>query len=105
MGGNLFSFLGTNLETDISIWQRFFPFLTSFTVAVPYDWISSNYEVWQKVLEGERLPKPEFMSQILYNLLRKCSDSLPENRPDFGEIVDQLRITKSKPRDFTKGLF
>ena len=58
---------------------------------VPYGWESSNQDIYNLVLAGKQLPKPAIISDELYQIMRNCAKMQPEERPDFSEILKQLK--------------
>jgi hypothetical protein len=42
------------------------------------------------ILAGERLPQPGMCPDKLYQLMKKCWDATPANRPSFESILQQL---------------
>jgi len=56
----------------------------------PYPWISSNQQVYEEVRSGVRLPCPDKCPLPLYQLMLKCWDNEPSNRPPFIDIIKQL---------------
>jgi hypothetical protein len=47
-------------------------------------------EVGNAVLNGERLPKPKKCPQELYDLMLKCWNARPAERPTFRELLSEL---------------
>ncbi|XP_015249058.1 PREDICTED: tyrosine-protein kinase HCK [Cyprinodon variegatus] len=52
---------------------------------IPYPGFN-NQEVYKKVLEGYRMEAPPKCPSFLYNLMLKCWQEKPEDRPDFNAI-------------------
>lgn len=51
-----------------------------------------NDEVLGYLKEGKRLPSPEDAPLEIYEIMTKCWDVNIDNRPNFKELVDKLRI-------------
>lgn len=51
---------------------------------IPYEGIGNVLEF---IEEGNRLPKPEYCPQEIYDFMLRCWDIVPENRPKFNECV------------------
>lgn len=49
-----------------------------------------GYQVVQKLDEGYRLPKPNNCPQQLYNIMQKCWNAEPKERPTFETLHWQL---------------
>lgn len=55
-------------------------------------------DTWQ-VLDGKRLPKPEIISQKLYDIMLNCWNFNPTDRPTFDSLYHQLselRVRRSR---------
>lgn len=65
----------------------FLPFLSTL---LPSPSGFNNQEVYKKVLEGYRMEAPPKCPGFLYNLMLKCWQEKPEDRPDFNAIKDML---------------
>jgi tyrosine-protein kinase len=52
----------------------------------------SNQEVVDKVLGGYRMSKPSDCPEEMYQLMLKCWDENPDNRPGF-EVIPKYRLT------------
>ena len=48
---------------------------------------------------GRRLEKSEFMSSEIYNIMQKCWEYKPNERPDFTELENMLKKSHSKQSD------
>ena len=44
----------------------------------------------QAVLQGERLPKPENCPNELYEIMLKCWNAVPSQRPTFQDLLNDL---------------
>jgi serine/threonine protein kinase len=56
---------------------------------VPYA-VMNNDDVLEFLQEGKRLERPEFSSEGLYDIMKKCWKKEVESRPNFGELVEML---------------
>ena len=54
----------------------------------------SNEEVLKGIRDDLRLPKPENCSKIVLEVLEKCWEGNPLNRPSFAEMVGDLNGIK-----------
>lgn len=64
------------------------------TLQVPYGWLS-NQETFFAVAKGEKLPALSiFDNKELYQLIMKCTETLPQNRPTFGQIIELLEAIR-----------
>ncbi len=54
----------------------------------------TNEEVYEKILEGERLSKPKNAPSKLYELMLDCSSPNPDSRPDFSQILSSLHAVQ-----------
>lgn len=58
---------------------------------MPWEEINSESEVREKVISGERLPRPATCkSDCQWKLILKCMSQQPEDRPTFQELEKQL---------------
>lgn len=63
--------------------------------AFPYKELS-NDQVIAFVLQGKRLERPESCTDQLYELMLRCWQTCPENRPQFADISRQLDVDNAK---------
>jgi len=61
----------------------------------PYSWLSAT-EVGRFVCGGKRLPKLDTIPDPIWELINKCWESEPSNRPSFSVILKTLRIVKKE---------
>ncbi|XP_060080068.1 fibroblast growth factor receptor 2-like [Ylistrum balloti] len=57
--------------------------------ATPYPAFGQD-ELPDKVIDGYRLPPPPHCSDELYGVMNRCWSTLPENRPDYANIMTEL---------------
>lgn len=66
---------------------------------VPYP-LYTNLECGQRVVGGERLPKPNNCPSVLFTLMMNCWERNPDKRPTFAEIlVDLEKFTSTQSAD------
>jgi len=58
--------------------------------AEPYPGISP-YKFPSVLQKGYRIPKPEYFKDELYNIMMKCWEMEPENRPSFDSLCTSIR--------------
>lgn len=63
--------------------------------AFPYKELS-NDQVIAFVLQGKRLERPESCTDQLYELMLRCWQTCPEDRPQFADIFRQLDVDNAK---------
>ncbi|KAL2103279.1 hypothetical protein ACEWY4_000147 [Coilia grayii] len=51
----------------------------------------SNYEVFQRITQGYRMPCPSKCPAHIYDIMLECWSHLPEERPDFEELKSLLQ--------------
>lgn len=51
-----------------------------------------NTEVVERVQKGHILEKPKGCYKDVYEVMQKCWSHLPEHRPSFRALVDQLNV-------------
>jgi len=56
---------------------------------VPFGWLG-NQEVFEKVIAGEKLPRPNSCSPFTYGIMLDCWKDDPNDRPSFKEILSVL---------------
>jgi hypothetical protein len=61
---------------------------------VPYPGLS-NAEVADKVLHGYRMESPLNCPSYIYEIMTRCWDAKPENRPTFGELLTKFHEISS----------
>jgi hypothetical protein len=59
-------------------------------IAVPWGWLG-NKEVFESVMNGERLTKPKKCPDRVYEIMKKCWLDDPNARPSFKDLLQQLR--------------
>eukprot|EP00036_Acanthoecidae_sp_10tr_P023888 CAMPEP_0206328744 /NCGR_PEP_ID=MMETSP0106_2-20121207/22835_1 /ASSEMBLY_ACC=CAM_ASM_000206 /TAXON_ID=81532 /ORGANISM="Acanthoeca-like sp., Strain 10tr" /LENGTH=1239 /DNA_ID=CAMNT_0053761429 /DNA_START=189 /DNA_END=3906 /DNA_ORIENTATION=- len=89
----LFSASSDVWSLGIVMWE-----ITSFC-EMPYP-AMGNEEVFSKVRQGFRLPKPAFCPEPLYNVMLQCWDQDPAARPTAAVVASAIQSTREhwKPR-------
>jgi hypothetical protein len=66
---------------------------------LPYPGLS-NADVVDKVLHGYRMESPFNCPSDIYEIMTRCWDAKPENRPTFGELLTTFKdiLTKFRPQ-------
>ena len=49
-----------------------------------------NKEILPKLLTGDRLEKPEFATDQIYDIMRDCWSKLPDDRPNFESLTERF---------------
>ena len=57
---------------------------------IPYAFIMSNEEVAQRVVDGERLPRPRQCPDDLWTLVTRCWAASATDRPTFQELTSEV---------------
>lgn len=58
--------------------------------ATPYPGIDIDAEFYKMLTNGYRMEKPKYAPGNAYEIMKRCWNSEPENRPGFSELVEQL---------------
>ena len=61
-----------------------------FTGIKPWKNIGNIFTIYQKIVDGKRPSFPNDIEQPIINLISKCWETTPENRPTFKEICDLI---------------
>jgi serine/threonine protein kinase len=69
---------------------------------IPYDYINDDQEVSQRKLKGEILKRPEQCDPNVYNLMTKCWEDRPNDRPNFQMIYTQLKNIQNTQSTFSR---
>lgn len=70
--------------------------------AFPYEKIPDSF-IQQYLQLGKRLERPEICTDELYDLMKKCWEPNPSDRPTFAELVQLLDVNRRKVYvDFTQ---
>ncbi|XP_038066663.1 angiopoietin-1 receptor-like [Patiria miniata] len=64
--------------------------------STPYPGIESK-SLAQRLLDGYRMPKPDNCADEIYDVMLKCWQEQPSNRPSFRKLVEILEEISSKP--------
>ena len=83
------NFLQDSWSFGITLWELFSKGM------IPY-FDKSNSETIETVIAGYRLPKPTECPDEIYQLMEKCWNNLPAQRPNFEEILNVLSETLEK---------
>ena len=67
--------------------------------SVPYPGLQPS-EVMKKVNAGYRLEKPEHCKRELYNIMVKCWEKEPKDRPAFSDLVRDFETLLVKEMDY-----
>lgn len=59
--------------------------------AEPYPGISP-FKLPSVLLKGYRIPKPEYVKDELYDIMRECWETEPDNRPSFDKLCQKIRL-------------
>ncbi|XP_075427627.1 tyrosine-protein kinase Srms [Ascaphus truei] len=85
-------------STKSDVWSFGILLYEVFTLGKqPYQGMN-NREVFQKISEGYRLPRPHLCSAAVYNLMEKCWMNEPPQRPSFQELVTKLTFIQRSVR-------
>lgn len=73
-----------------------------FTIGgTPYPGIPAR-KVGNLLLQGYRMPKPNHVSEALYNIMLKCWQENPDDRPMFESLRDELRAMENQHKKMIK---
>ncbi|XP_072016559.1 uncharacterized protein [Amphiura filiformis] len=64
----------------------------------PYAGMETKHLAYNLTTEGYRMPKPDNCEQEMYELMLRCWQEDPDNRPTFSEIVDILNDMSSNDK-------
>ncbi|XP_065219986.1 fibroblast growth factor receptor homolog 1-like [Planococcus citri] len=67
--------------------------------SIPYPTFTDMEELVQALDDGYRMKKPQNCSMKMYRIMRECWDYLPEDRPTFSMIVENLEEMLSSADD------
>ncbi|XP_044733335.1 receptor-type tyrosine-protein kinase FLT3-like [Chrysoperla carnea] len=62
----------------------------------PYSSLDNYMQILKYLSDGNRLEKPNSLSDDIYNLMLRCWAENPDNRPTFAEITDDLNAMSDK---------
>ncbi|XP_055309598.1 platelet-derived growth factor receptor alpha-like [Sitodiplosis mosellana] len=68
----------------IVLWELFSLGMT------PYPGLDSGQDLYQKLLDGYRMEKPNYATQDVYDIMLSCWGNIPESRPLFDELEKSL---------------
>ncbi|KAK2159981.1 hypothetical protein LSH36_142g03004 [Paralvinella palmiformis] len=68
----------------------------------PYYDTNSNADVISMVRNGYRLSCPKYCADEIYELMRKCWDEDPNNRPNFTDIGKMIQLTVDTTDDYLR---
>lgn len=71
----------------------------------PYPGMEASEKLYQLLLDGYRMDKPEFATQKIYNVMLSCWSTNPESRPLFdklatiiGDLCSNLESSFGRPK-------
>ncbi|TPP64853.1 Melanoma receptor tyrosine-protein kinase [Fasciola gigantica] len=85
-----FSIYSTHTRTGVTIWEIF-----TFGEK-PYDQIETA-QVKTHILSGGRLPQPDICTLELYQVMIRCWNDDPEERPNFNELYEMFANFVQQP--------
>ncbi|KAL1129987.1 hypothetical protein AAG570_012930, partial [Ranatra chinensis] len=78
-------------STQSDIWAFGIVLWEIFALAkTPYPGIQFGQKLFNKLLEGYRMEKPEFATKDMYNLMKDCWQEEPMSRPSFTECAERI---------------
>ncbi|CAG7717465.1 unnamed protein product [Allacma fusca] len=78
-------------NTKSDVWSYGVVLWELFTLGnSPYPGMEPDAEFYNLLYGGFRMNKPEFASSEIYELMNKCWNIIPEDRPTFASIADDL---------------
>ena len=63
-----------------------------------------NQEVLDEVKKGYQMPKPQNCPEEIYQIMKKCWNLNPEERPSFEELFETLDLQTNEPNTKSTGL-
>jgi serine/threonine protein kinase len=57
---------------------------------VPWGWLG-NKDVFDKVLDGEKHPKPHYCPQEIYEVMLDCWKEEADQRPSFKDVLQRMK--------------
>ena len=61
-----------------------------FLGATPYPAIDLDETFVERLKRGYRLEKPDYATKPVYDVMYQCWATVPENRPNFTELVESF---------------
>ncbi|CAG7728418.1 unnamed protein product [Allacma fusca] len=57
----------------------------------PYPGVEWNFQAWKRLQDGERMDRPSHATQSIHDILLKCWETLPQDRPTFSELKQMFK--------------
>ncbi|CAG7734536.1 unnamed protein product [Allacma fusca] len=74
----------------ITIWEIF------SLGSKPYPGVEWNFQAWKRLQDGERMDRPSHATQSIHDILLKCWETLPQDRPTFSELKQMFKYELNK---------
>ncbi|OXA58405.1 vascular endothelial growth factor receptor 1 isoform X2 [Folsomia candida] len=72
-------------STGVTLWEI-------FTLAeLPYPGMNWSFESWRMLKDGYRMEKPQYANLSIYQIMKKCWENEPNDRPEFKYLVSAFR--------------
>ncbi|CAG7820097.1 unnamed protein product [Allacma fusca] len=62
----------------------------------PYPGVEWNFQAWKRLQDGERMARPSHATQSIHDILLKCWETLPQDRPTFFELKQMFKCELDK---------
>lgn len=102
MATELFMNTGEKYDLSVDVYAYAFVIYRMFSITIIFQngrRLPPN-EFMMKIAKGQRPVKPESIPDCYWNLIQKCWDQAPENRPKFSEIVELMKDDKFAINEF-----
>lgn len=79
---NIYSTKSDVWSFGIFLWELF------SLCQLPYPGFVSSKQLFENLMEGYRMEKPDYSNDEVYRIMRKCWEDDPSDRPTFGELAE-----------------
>ncbi|XP_021928983.1 vascular endothelial growth factor receptor 2-like isoform X4 [Zootermopsis nevadensis] len=78
-------------STQSDVWSYGIVLWEFFSLArTPYPGMEADEKLYNKLVDGYRMEQPQYAPKEIYDIMMKCWQTRPSQRPSFGDLAEEL---------------